>query len=79
MGPYRKFQPTDPLICISYIHAVVALYIYMIGLLTAMKYSIRLSYPTPRSFGRLGGYILKSRRSKQDSILQMKKVVRQLY
>jgi hypothetical protein len=29
---YRKFQPTDPLICISYIHAVVALYIYMIGL-----------------------------------------------
>ena len=27
MGPYRKFQPTDSLICISYIHFVVALYI----------------------------------------------------
>jgi len=26
-GPYRKFQPTDSLICISYIHFVVALYI----------------------------------------------------
>ena len=30
-GPYRKFQPADSLICISYIQFVVAIYIKLMG------------------------------------------------